>query len=135
MRLSACPLSCNATNVVRILGPAEGLIAGGEALDCFECGLVGRQIPSERPGKPARQGTLGQLKGVAEMAAGQGRVVKVLERDPAEGDVDPEVVAAALKSVTEGVASGFDVAGFQELDSVLVVELALGHAPRVDDLE
>jgi hypothetical protein len=64
--------------------------------------MLARQPAAEVPG----QGPLGQLVGVAEVAPGQGRVAEVVQRDPAERDVDPDVVAAALEGEPQGVAGG-----------------------------
>ena len=69
------------------------------------------------------------------MAPRQRRVVELLERDPPERDVDPEVVAAPLEREPEGVAGRLDVPLAPELHPFLVVELHLGDAARVDELE
>ena len=87
------------------------------------------------PWKSGGHGPVGQFEGVAEVAAGERRVVEILERDPPERDVDPEVIAAPLERVPEGVAGAFGVAGLPDLDPFLVVELHLGDAAGVDQLE
>ena len=51
-------------------------------------------------------GPLGQLEGVAEVPPGERRVAEVVEGDPPEGDMDPDVVAAPLEREPEGVAGG-----------------------------
>ena len=67
------------------------------------------------------------------MAAGELGVAVGLQGDPAEGDVDPEVVAAAFQGKAEGVAGAFGVAGLPELHAVLVVAPPLEDAAGVDE--
>jgi hypothetical protein len=86
-------------------------------------------------GEVARDGFLGKFVGVAEVASGEWGVFKLFERDPAERDVDPDVIAAPLEGEAEGVASGFGISGFAEFDPFLVVEFHLADAFRVDQDE
>jgi len=78
---------------------------------------------------------LGQLDRVAEMAAGEIGVLELLKGDPAQRDVDPEVVATRLERVAEGVSGLFRVARLPELQALLVVQPSFLDATRVDQVE
>ena len=83
----------------------------------------------------ARQCFRGQFVRVTKMALSQVRVTKVVEGDPAQGDVSPHVVAAPLERIAEGVSGRFGVAGFPEFDPFLVVQLHLTDALGMDKNE
>ena len=66
-------------------------------------GPMGRQSPRELGG----QCLADELDRIAEMAARQRRVVELFECDPAQGGVNPEVVAAFRERITQGIARDF----------------------------
>ena len=89
-------------------GLAERVVTRREALDGFEEGPVRRAVGDQSPRETRGDRALAQLEGVAVVSSGQGRLAELMQRDPAEGDVDPDIVAATLQRVPERVLSGLD---------------------------
>ena len=69
------------------------------------------------------------------MTTSQCGVVEDLERDLTECDMHPDVVAAALKRVSQGIARGLRVTGSPEFDPLGVIELHLVNTTRMNKLE
>ena len=63
---------------LRFLGLAQGVVTGRQAVDRLVKRTVRKPLAGESAGEAGRDRPLGQLEGVAEMAAGQARVVEVL---------------------------------------------------------
>jgi hypothetical protein len=122
-------------NLGRLAGLVEGVEALGQALGGIVGGaiggMVGRQGASESFGKRGQD----QVDRVAEVAAGEVGVVVVVEGDSAQGDVDPEVVAAAFEGEAEDLAGLVGLAGAEDFLGLLEVVASLLDAAGVDELE
>ncbi len=69
------------------------------------------------------------------MPSRQRGILEFPERELAQGNMHPEVIAACLESVSQGIARFLGIARSPEIDAFLVVELRFGHAPGVNQLE
>lgn len=86
-------------------------------------------------GKVTRDRLPCQLKPVAEMPACELGIARRFERDSAERDVNPHVVAAALEGISQRVACVLGFTGLPELEPLLVVGPKLFDASRVNELK
>lgn len=110
-------------------------MASDQAVHRVEERSIGRPASGQTALEVRGQGLHHQLEAVAEMPASQCRVVRCLQGDPPQGDMDPDVVAAPLKRVTQGVAGLFGLTGPPEFDPFFVVGFQFFDATRVDQLK
>src|SRR5262249_35824977 len=69
------------------------------------------------------------------MAARQGRVMELLQRDLPQRDMDPQILVAGGEGIPQGIPRALRIAGPPQFQSLLVIGLRLVYAAGMDQLE